>query len=439
MNSTVQRRRARELAVDATALRSANDFKALLEYWRQMDRRNRVLGLKRYDYGDVHSHPLMQTIARMPMAPLIVRFAQIPEWCAPILWRKALGIRRQLVPSVFYHLGMSYLAMTKLKAGTRKDSTIAVADEAIATRATAEHLCWEHPYRHHAQTLKKSSRSVDWPQSCAHHTSRIGQMLLAIGTELDRPDLQHAGISTARALLQYHFWQWYGDGTCTISYYPDTRDEVINTAADVVTLFLSIPKTYRTDELQSALDGLINMIVAEQQPDGSWYYCTSRYYDQTGAKRFIDGHHTAMVLKALATASTVGGFNQRLHKSIEQSLESGVGFYVHHLLRPEGKALYFPDSTREAGVVGYTEGISALCACLQSPALAGTANFDRLYELVPKLMKNAVDTFLDRTTYDVACCRFLGRPYQIQSARWGSAPLMHAITDFLLAFSLHCV
>jgi hypothetical protein len=178
------------------------------------------------------------------------------------------------------------------------------------------------------------------------------------------------------------------------------------------------------------------MIVAEQQSDGSWYYCTSRYYEETGTKRFIDGHHTAMVLKALAAASTVGCFSQPLQKSIEQSLESGVRFYVHHLLRPDGKALYFPDSTREAGVVGYTEGISALGACLQSPSLAGTALVDRLHELVPRMMKNAVDNFLDRKTFDVACCRFLGRPYQIQSARWGSAPLMHAITDFLRTFSL---
>jgi hypothetical protein len=406
----------------------------LLDCWSRMDTRNRQLGLERYDYGDIHSHVLMQTVSRLPMASVTGRLLRIPEWCAPVLWRRMLGVRKHVVPSVFFHLGMSYLARKKIGESSCENSAKVIAEQAIAARAPAELFCWSHPYCHHAQALRKSADSPERPASCAHHTARIGQMLIAVGERLDRAELLLAGISASQALLQYHSWQFYDDETCTVSYYPDTRDEIINTAADVVALFLSIPETYLTDQLQSAIDGLLHMIASEQQPDGSWYYCTRRYYHQTGATRFIDGHHTAMVLKTLAIASMAGCLDRRPQELVEKALLAGVDFYVRRLLRPDGRALYFPDSRREAGVVGYTEGISALCACMQSPVFAGLPVRKQLVRLVPAMVTLALKRFLNPRTFDVACCRFLNRPYQIQSARWGSAPLMHAITDFISTF-----
>jgi hypothetical protein len=53
------------------------------------------------------------------------------------------------------------------------------------------------------------------------------------------------------------------------------------------------------------------------------------------------------------------------------------------------------------------------------------------------MLNVAIEQFVDRRTGDVACYRFFGRPFHIQSARWGSAPLMQAITDYLWMIRAH--
>lgn len=404
----------------------------LLTLWGRLDARNRELGYARYDFGDVQSHPVVRRLAAGKAGRLLLKPLQALELASPKLWRRVLGIPKQVVPSLFYHLGMTYTVRGRLSAPPDNiaQSVEEVCRRALELRLDAEHVCWRHPYMHHAGTWR-GGLDPGVPPSCGHHTARVGLMLLYAGETLGQPDLTHAGISAARALLAYHRWNTCSDGSCTVSYYPDTRDEVINTGADAAVLLAAVPGAERTPAMQTSLEGLTRMIVSEQLPDGSWYYCTRRHYENLGGARIIDNHHTAMNLGALTRLVGSGALPPSLAEAARKALDLGVEFYLENLFRPDGRGRHMIGRRRPCGVVGYSEGVSALSAYLDGAGGRSRAAAAKAGKMAPRLLANAIDRFVDRKTGDVACYRFFGRPYHIQSARWGSAPLMQAITDYV--------
>ena len=403
----------------------------LVELWHLMDDRNRELGLERYDLGDVHSHPLLRRLSRGRLGRVVARALRAPDLIAPLWWRAVLGVPRTVVPSVFYHLGLSYLDRERLAGGPAfpPGEANAVCEAALRRRLDADLVCWQHPYSHHAAGWRSEAESCPHPPSCAHHTGRVGFMLVTVGRAHNRAQFIDAGTSAARALLSYHAWHNYDDGSRTMSYYPFSDDEVINTGLDAAMLLAAVPD--RTDEMQAALDGLLRTALAEQHPDGSWDYCTRRHYERFGGPRVVDNHHTAMVLAALARILALGAAPEELLRPITQAIETGLRFYLDELFLPDGTGLYFPGRRRRTGVVGYTEGIGAVRAALQKVCLLPRDLAMRAAAMLPILLSRAIDGFLDVQTGDVACCRFFGRPYHLRSARWGSAPLMQAVTDLL--------
>lgn len=405
----------------------------LLKLWHLMDMRNQELGWARYDSGDVQSLPFMLQVSRHSFGRIFVKASQIPELIAPIIWRRLLGVPKKVVPSVFYHCGMAYLGREQVVWGMAFDPERAedVCREALAHRCEGKHVCWEHPYKYHATAFKKKAVNPKVPPSCAHHTCRVGLMLLRVGQAHNRDDLIEAGASAAQALLDYHRWHVYDDGTCAMSYYPFTEDEVINTSADAAVLLASLPAGQRTEIMQSRLDGIVKMLAAEQHPDGSWDYCTWRHYETSGGECFIDNHHSAMNVAGLAHVLASGSISPQMHQEAQKTLENGLRFYLEAFYLPDGTGLYFPGRGRRTSVVGYCEGVSALCACLCQPRLISSELAAKAADLLPRILARAMGNFLDPSTGDVASYRFFGRPYYIQSARWGSAPLMQAITDYL--------
>ncbi len=402
----------------------------LLTLWNLLDERNRCLGYARYDFGDVKSHSLLLWLARGRGKRIVLKALQGIELAAPMTWRRILGIRKQVVPSLFYHLGMTYMVRALLPDPPPCKALLEhVCRSALDLRLDGEHVCWEHPYSHHAASWRDEPR-IDVPLSCAHHTGRVGLMLLKAGQYLDRPDLREAGTSAAKALMTYHNWQVYPDKTCTVSYYPHTRDEVINTGADAAVLLAAVPSEQRTSKMQESLEGLVRMVVSEQQTDGSWHYCTRRHYERFGGARVIDNHHTAMNLCALAVIGRLDVLPRNLAEDARDALERGTRFYLNELFLPDGRGLHLIGSRQSTGIVGYSEGVSALSAYLGGSVVSSSVA-TQVREMIPKMIAIAVDQFVNLRTGDVACYRFFGRPFHIQSSRWGSAPLMQAITDYL--------
>ena len=294
------------------------DLSALLSTWHRIDARNRQLGWMRYDPGDVDSHPWLDAFHTTSVRRFARNAIRVADLFAPLAVHSLLKVHQTIVPTAYYHVGMAYLMREQISVptqGWQKEEAEEVCAQALALRLDAEYACWAHPYRHHAMTWREGKRSSA-PPSCAHHTARLGVLLLQVGNAHHVPELISAGVSAARALNEYHNWRQYPDGTATVSYYPNTNDETINTCADVAALLALVPPDKEFPKRLDRLFGLVRMILNEQKADGSWTYCTARHYRDHTDKLYIDNHHSAQVIQALARVRSAGLLTKTIDSEI---------------------------------------------------------------------------------------------------------------------------
>lgn len=412
---------------------SRRDDEQLLYLIETLHRRNRHLGLERYDDGDVLSHPLYFHIAQE--APSAVRrLLRIPEMLAPLLWREVLGVEKRLIPTALYHLGMTWLVLEKADlAGEVGGNTGSVdyAERALGLRLDSDLSCWGHPYRHHGHQWKRTEldRGPAIPaSSCAHHNARLGILFATLAAERDLDRYRRVALDVARALIYYHNWSRYADGTCSVSYYPTTRDEVINTGAEVALLFSALPSEMRSAKMQDYLEGLVRTIIREQNADGSWFYCTARHYQKHGGRKVIDNHHTAMILAALAHLHREPSLSSTLTGRLRAALRAGTRYYLRHLVDSKGRGRAFPDVRREAPLAGYGEGILALGTLNERASeVVGERLASRACERLDRMLGRVIQRFVDDRTGDTATAHFLGKPVHLRSIRLGSGLVLECL------------
>jgi len=406
--------------------RAENRISEWISIAEKMDHRNRKIGLNRFDHGDVLNHPFFAKFYhRLPNS--IAKLLRIPEVISPIWWRKLLGIRKKLIPTSLCHLGIFYLIMASSTEKYTTDRSEWCCLKAIDISLDNSHICWEHPYDHHGG-MWKDDRQLSVPASCAHHTARLGSLLMHVGKEVENERFKKAGIDAANALLTYHNWHEYSDGRWTVSYYPNTEDEVINTAAEVASLFGAIPPEYRGSDMQTRMEGIVRMIIHEQREDGSWLYCTREHYRTMEGNRVIDNHHTAMVLHALAKLVRPAEQFEMQSKAIN-TLKLGTRYYLDNFVSENGRASFYPSSARHSAIEGYCEGVIMLSVLLErSDAIDIESELKQEMErTMCKMLDTAIDTFYNESTGDVASFTVFGMPIHIQSIRMGSGLLMEAI------------
>jgi hypothetical protein len=405
-----------------------NEITNIINHYQLMESRNQVLGLKRYDFADILSHPFyLKFYKNLPKVGRALLRA--PEVIFPLGWRRFLNIPRTLVPVTLYHLGMAHLFLERLNLENQNQFGLSkiYAETAIEIRADDSLVCWAHPYVHHGYEWKKNL-DVTVPDSCAHHGARLGSLLIRVGLEKNRSDLIDAGISAAQALMSYHNWHIYPNDTCTVSYYPNTDDEIINTAAEVAALVALIPYDRRTSIMSDRMEGIALMIIDEMQSDGSWHYGTRRHYSNVGGRPSIDNHHTAMILNALVQILVHGDLPGKLSSAVLESLCKGYDYYLDAFIGKKGTASFRPYSRREATMAGYGEGIIALSEIVTNAKILGLHPYKikRIQQAIEAMLSYVLRTFLDQKSGDVASYIAFGLPRHLRSIRLGSGLLMEA-------------
>jgi len=104
----------------------------------------------------------------------------------------------------------------------------------------------------------------------------------------------------------------------------------------------------------------VDRVVAEQRPDGSWAYGAAPHHGWT------DGHHTGFVLRDLAAVRTLAG-----RSDLDGPIARGLGFYLAHLLAPDGRPLHRLDRPWPADVHAAAEAILVLADPRLGPGIPG--------------------------------------------------------------------
>jgi hypothetical protein len=399
-----------------------------------MDARVWELGLERFDPNDVLSHPLFMAFGsgrgRYLAYPL-----RMWELHAPMLWRRFLRIRPALVPTTIFHLGMAHLHLGGIAGADVEDRLEQLCERALATRLPGDLAAWGHPYDAHGAVYRErgaTPSAPDVPPSCAHHTGRLGMLLLRAGLSRGRSAWVAAARSAADALLRYHNWHDEEDGTSTVSYYPDTDDEVLNTAAEVALLLAAVgagPDPH--PEAADRATRLVRMLIREQREDGGWTYTTRRHDEAAGQASDTDNHHNAMILASLSELLSEGLLEAEEAAGVRAAVDRGLSYYLDTFCTPGGFSRELSGTDREAPVAGYAEGVRAMLAVLAALGSERDSATPRIEAQVVAGLRHALDRFYDPETGDVASFRLYGATYRIRSIRWGAGLLMEATAEAL--------
>jgi hypothetical protein len=245
-------------------------------------------------------------------------------------------------------------------------------------------------------------------------------------------DLLEAARSVVCALIEYHRWHFYNDGTATMSYYPDSDDEVVNTGAEAALLLAVLPPDLQSEAHADYARGLFRMVLAEQRDDGLWNYVTRRHAESKGASGGPDNHHNAMILTALAESSHLPVFESADEKAqLRLALERGMESYLSSFVDATGRCYLHPGRRMQGGVDDYTEGLRAMLAVLKV-LREETSLYKRISTLIPHVLDTAVDVFYDEQNGKVGTYRRFGKTYFIGSIGYGSGSMMEAIASVLL-------
>lgn len=403
---------------------------------RRIEFRNHHLGDYRFDLGDILSNGLfLKYYRRLPRAAQLL--LRSPEVLFPIGYRRLIGISETLVPVALYHLARFQLANIRRNIESRKAETEVrrLADLALRISLSEnQQRWWIHPYSHHGSQWRSSKISYPYSiQSCAHHTARLGMLFLEIGQETSESRYIEYGIEAAHALLERHKWEGDLRSGITVSYYPDTDDQVINTSAEVGALFSTLPENARSIEVNTKICGITQTLANEITAEGAWAYTTWSHQRKWYDGRTVDNHHTAMNLGGLSKMlPIIKKFDSQLFELGCSTLEKGTRFYLSELVSVKGRCIGLYGAKKEATIAGYCEGIINLLHVLRARdecALSAELQKD-IKKHLPLMLIQAIDRFLIKRTGDVATTRVSGLKNNIRSIRLGSGLLLDAISMF---------
>lgn len=404
----------------------------LIRMLKRLDEKIKQTGFSRHDPTDARSHPFFlffeRGIRRYLGRPLLLW-----EWFMPWFWRRLLGIQSKVVPTALYHVGMTHLYVNQISPRPFSTRIEQICEEALELSLDGTHLAWEHPYALHAYGWRLPSlRRSGIPPSCAHHTARLGLLLLRAGRAQGRLDFIDAARSAADALLDYHRWHHHDDGTSAVSYYPDSNDEVINTGAEVALLLAELPPDRRSAEHERRARRLFRMVVKSQREDGLWDYVTEQHAEALGPSGGADAHHNAMILGALARVATLRLFDENDKAvALQRTIVRGTEAFLDSFVERDGSCRLHPGSGRLGGLLDYSEGLLAMNAVASTLNGRNGPLVVRIERLVPLVVKKMVDTYYLPEEEEVATYKRFGKLYSVGSISCGSGPFMETIASTL--------
>lgn len=349
----------------------------------------------------------------------------------PLLTRRLLGVQKSLNPAAYYHLGMAYLNNEAYALSFHTpESAQEIAQKAVSYFYQADSGLWLNPSGW-VSTPAESLIQKEGPRSMAmHYVARLNILLLELWKRYEREDLMEIAARSAHVVFHYHNVMDLGNGAAFISYYDNGLDNTPNVNSEYLEWLADIPAARRSPELEELGHKILKMLFLEQNEDGSFYYIGKAYMARHHIAPYVDSHHTAYILKNLAAVYGSDFPSEEERKALEQSLRQGLAFYLDRLYRPDGSILCDLDHpNRRASAVPYSEGITALCACLRSPAIQ-EAQKARVRAFLPKV----VERFLPNISLkngSVPDEYLYGRAVNINSIRWGNGPALQAIFEYM--------
>jgi hypothetical protein len=211
------------------------------------------------------------------------------------------------------------------------------------------------------------------------------------------------------------------EGAASCSYTPFDKGGVINAAAYRSFMLASASQIFSREDYWLAAERNLNFVLANQNPDGSWFYAVD------GVRDFVDHYHTCFVMKALAKIHTLTG-----HAATLEALSKGVEYYLNNLFDADGLPKPFSRAPR---LTVYKRELYDCAECINLCLLLR----DRLPVLnktLEKVVKNVLDTWVKPDGSFRSRKLHLGWD-NVPMHRWGQAQMFRSLAFYLSDSSKH--
>lgn len=386
-------------------------------------------GMERFDPSDIKFKPIFQKDGIF--YTLLRRIVAVFDIFLPRLTKKAFNIPKEKYITAYTHLGIGMIKLLKSNYNIYSDEDVFKIKSELYSLFVEKNdmdLWWN--YSIHITDCKVAN-SQKRPTMHMHGLARANIFLIRLYRYSEKRELLEDAILCAKTTLKHHQVYYYPTKEAYISYYYNTDDCTLNVNTEFAQWISMIPRSNRTSQMEDLLIGIINLIVNEQNEDGSWNY-TGRINGQK-VKKIIDCHHTGTVLYNLI--NIVGeDVSDTLDKCLIDKLinacSKGMEFYINEFFNAEnGRAVEIYGKKYWAGPVQYSEAIYAFCAFVQSPKINQPLK-DRIKNLLPKVMLQCV-SLVNYKDGSAPSYRRLGKWQRINSIRWGNGAIMQAIAYYL--------
>lgn len=206
----------------------------------------------------------------------------------------------------------------------------------------------------------------------------------------------------------------FGREKTAVSYTPDCQIYVINANSYACKILHEVYFNGEGEKKEyiDLADKILNYILDEQNPDGSWFY-----WDRSEKDNFIDCFHTAFVLENL-----IAIFLRTSDKRIKDALVSGFDFFKRSFIRKDFSCRHYYKDNRAFGIEtdirSCAEAIN--CVSMFADMIPGALDLSK------KIALWTIENMQDKKGY------FYFRRYKLHTdkmpyMRWAQAPMLNAL------------
>lgn len=379
-------------------------------------------GFLRYDPADIRKR------IECTKYNIIRRFFSISGSLFPMQTRRLLGITPKRHITSYSHVVEAYLIIEKVKFGIHKKfNSCEIMDEALSHYYDNKARHW--PYGINKKFMVSSAYKDSIPTMPMHGLSRINSALIRVGKHYNMSDYIEIATNTAIDAINTFHLKRYADQSMSISYYYNSDDCTLNINTEFAQWLSMLPKNNHTSLFNNIVNGIISLVVKEQNEDGSWWYFSKEHHKKWGGRPTIDAHHTGTVLTNLITV--LNNENDVLTEdnftNLEYCICRGIEYYLHSFFKMTGEGITQIGLNRPAGPVQYSEAIIAFCEFIMCKAIDNKLKTDVMQSL-PKIVSQLQR--LIHSDGSVASEKII-RWKNLDSIRWGNGPVLQALLMYL--------
>lgn len=353
----------------------------------------------------------------------------LEQFC-PFMVRKMLNISPQNIPTAYTHVAEAYLLAEKndIKL-TNKNSSLEICESGLKQFyiENEEDAYWPGVLNKDFCVIAEKYHAR--PYLDMHRLARYNILLLDLGKFYHIQKYIEIACKTALDTIQLYSLNFYPDGIVSIPYLYNSDDCVLNVNTEFAQWLSMIPEEYQNEKFKEIVNGIIRLMISEQNEDGSW-----KYYSKEHVRRYkvvengIDCNHTATLFTNMLNVLKYPVLDSRLRVVLLESVNKGMRFFKDTFFDPQtGKAKAILGHRRPAGPVEYSEAVFAFYEyCLSKEV---DVNLQKeIYSLLPKVIGQIAS--LINNDGSSPCDRVI-KWVNIDSIRWGNGPALQAFMCFL--------